>query len=245
VLGALWLAQLALLADPTIREALLQDGAEAAAWLLLILGTAVVPGLLLLWRRTRRVGLVLLGTGLIAPLVFWNYWAQVICSIGYVLLLVALWPRWRLAQPAPAGRETIPAIPSRGVLRVHPWPACRRSEADGFTLVTSLVGITCLLITVAIATQMIASTIAAVRRADHAAMAMDVVESARERSLLGRGPGNLKAAAARLLPNGRATVVRTQAEPGVARVTAAVTWRETDGRPGRATLEWLTLEDRP
>jgi type II secretory pathway pseudopilin PulG len=223
-------------------QAVLDSYSEMVPLLLACLGAAALQSPLLLWRRTRRLGLVLVGSSAIAGMALGNYYAQVICTIGYVLLLLALWPRWRLVQPAPAGREKVPAIPSRGVLTARTWPACRRPEADGFTLVASLVGLTCLLITVAVATQMIATTIAAVRRADHATVAMEALESARERSLLGLALGDLDASAARLLPDGRATVVRAPAEPGVTRITATATWREPDGRPSRVTLEWLMAE---
>jgi type II secretory pathway pseudopilin PulG len=241
-LAVLWLAQLALLSLPDVRGAYVGAAEAVLPWLGVLLSVAIVPGLLLLWRRTRRVGLVLLGTSVIASVVIMNYYAQVICSIGYVLLLLALWPRWRLMKAAPVGREKVPVIPSRGVLRARLWPACRRPEADGFTLITSLVGIICLLIAASMATQMIAATMVAVRRADHMAVATDLVESARERSLLGRELGGIQATAARLLPKGQAAVTHTSVEPGVTRVTAVATWRETDGKPGHITLEWLTSE---
>lgn len=238
-LGVLWLVQLVLLMDPSVLELYWEGVDSGLPWLA---GAALMPGVLLLWRRTRRVGLVLLGTSVIASLVIMNYYAQVICSIGYVLLLLALWPRWRLAQSALRERERTPVVPSRGVLRVRAWPACTRHGPEGFTLVTSLVGITCLLITVSMATQMIAATVVAVRRADHMAAATDLLESARERSLLGRDLDDVQTRAARLLPKGQATVARTRVEPGLTRVTAVASWREAGGKPGQVTLEWLTPE---
>jgi len=219
-----------------------QMATEALPWLLAFVGLLVPPVLLLLWRRTRRVGLVLLGATAIGWLALANYWAQVICTIGYMLLLLALWPRWRLLQAAPRGREMRPVIPSRGVLRVRSWPACRRSETEGFSLITSLVGIGFVLIAAAVATQAISTTMAAVRRADHLAVATDLLESARERSLLGRDTADLQARAARLLPKGTAILARTDAEAGLTRVSALATWEEANGRPGQVTLEWLTAK---
>lgn len=240
VLGTLWLLQFALQANQKVVEFYSRAGDAALPWLLVLPGLVVIPSALLLWRRTRRLGLVLLGTSIISLLVLVNYWAQVICSIGYILLLLALWPRWRLMQAAPSGRERRPAIPSLGVFRVRSWPACRRPETEGFTLVTTLVGVGCLLIAAALATQMIAATMVAVRRADHLAVATDLLESVRERSLLGRDPGDVRARAARLLPKGTAALTRAQAQPGLTRVSAVATWEDVDGKAGQVELDWLT-----
>ena len=237
-LGILVLGQLLLLTSGVVLESY----ADIAPLLLAVLCMPALWSPLLLWRRTRRLGLILVGTSIIAGLALANYYAEVICSIGWVLLLLALWPCWRLMKSEARGRERVPAVPPRGVLRVRPWPACRGPETDGFTLVAVLVGIICLVIAVSVATQMIATTMAGVRRADHMAVATDLLESAREGSLLGRDTGGLASGAARLLPKGQATLTRTQAGPGLTRVTAAATWRETDGRPGTVMLEWLTPE---
>jgi type II secretory pathway pseudopilin PulG len=236
--GALWIGPLACLANDSVFAFCSKVGEVALGCLIML----AVPASLLLWRRTRRVTLVLLGAILLALFAFINYWIPVICTIGYVLLLLALWPCWRLLQAAPRGRERSPVIPSRGVLRVRSWPACRRSGMEGFSLITTLVGIAFVLIAAALATQAISATMLAVRHADHLAVATDLLESARERALLGRETDGIQAQAARLLPKGSATLTRTPAGPGLTRALAVATWEETNGRPGQMKLEWLTAD---
>jgi hypothetical protein len=240
--GLLWLGQVAGMASEEVLRFYSEVGMVALGLIAIAAGLAVVPGLFLLWRRTRRVGLVLLGTSIIGVVAFANYWAVGICSIGYVLLLLALWPRWRLMQGAPRGWERAAVIPSRGVLRARPWPACRRPGAEGFSLVSTMVGIICLVIAASIAAQMISATMAAVRRADHLAVATDLLESARERSLLGREVSEVEARGARLLPKGQVTVGRGEVRPGLMRMTAVATWREANGSAGYIALEWLERE---
>jgi type II secretory pathway pseudopilin PulG len=240
--GVCILIELVPLSDPSVAAFYWSVGEVTLGVLVFLLASAALVAPLLLWRRTRRLGLVLVGASLLSALLLANYWAQVICTIGYILLLLALWPRWRLLQAAPRGRELPPVIPSRGVLRVRSWPACRRTETEGFSLITSLIGIGFVIIAAAVATQAISTTMAAVRRADHLAVATDLLESARERSRLGGDAAGLQAQAARLLPKGTATLARRRVRPGLMRVSALATWEEANGTPGRATLEWLTAE---
>ena len=242
VFGACILIELVPLSDPRVPAFYWTVGEVTIEVLLFLLASAALFSPLLLWRRTRRLGLVLVGTGVFGALTFTNYWAQVICTIGYILLLLALWPRWRLLQAAPRGRETRPVIPSRGVLRARSWPACRRSETEGFSLISSLVGIGFVVMAAAVATQAISTTMAAIRRADHVAVATDLLESARERSLLGRDTADIRARAARLLPKGAVRIARTHVGAGLARISDVADWQEVDGKPGEVTLEWLAVE---
>lgn len=238
----LWIGQAALLTSPGILAAYFQYGSEVLPWLLVLCADAVVFAPLLLWRRTRRLGLVLVGLGVIGAVAFMDYLGLVITSIGYLLLLLALWPRWRLLQGAPRGRETRPAPPSRGVLTVRPWPVDARPTERGFSLVSSLVGVTCLVVAFVLAAQVVGGTTSALRRANRLAIATDLLESARERMLAGADPGDVAAAAAALLPHGEASMQRAPTGPGLVRMTGAVTWQEPHGKPGRAVLEWLAVE---
>jgi hypothetical protein len=216
-----------------------QTSAELTLGVLMALAGGVVIALpLLLWRRTRRFGLILAGIVVIDCISFTSYMTTVVGDIGFVLLLLALWPRWRLLYPVSRGREVAPVVSSRGALRVHTWP---RSQG-GFTLVSSLVGVFCLLVAFALAGQVVSSAMTAVRRANHLARATDLLSSARERTLLGQTPGDLAARAKRDLPEGTATLARTPSGPGLVQVTATARWREVDGRPGEMTLVWLTRE---
>ena len=113
---------------------------------------------------------------------------------------------------------------------------------DGFTLVGSLVGVTCLVIATSLAAQMIASSMRAVRRAEHNAVAMDLLESAREWEMLSGKSVALRSDAARLLPQGRISIIRSPAKHGLTRVSATATWRELDGAPGSISLDWLSTE---
>jgi type II secretory pathway pseudopilin PulG len=244
-LGVCALVELALLPNPRVPAFYWSAGGAALEVLLIVLVVAWLPVLVMLWRRTRRAGLVLLGGSLIGLLVLANYWAQVICTIGYVLLLLALWPRWRLMQAAPRGRDRPPVIPARGVLRARAWPACRRPEIDGFTLISALVGIALVIMAAAVAMAAASATMAAVRRADRLAVATDLLESARERSLLGGTSASLQEQVPRLLPRGKVTITRTPAAPGLARVSAVAIWQEPDGKAGQVALEWLSAESPP
>jgi hypothetical protein len=237
----------ALVAFPIVCaiEFLAETATRQYGLLPLVIGFLAPWLLLLLWRRTRRAGLVLLGGSVIGLLVLVNYWAKVICTIGYVLLLLALWPRWRLMQAAPRGRERPPVIPSRGVLRARAWPACRRPEIEGFTLISALVGTSFVIMAAVVATEAISATMAAVRRADHLAVATDLLESARERSLLGGASTDLQAQASRLLPKGKMAIVRASAAAGLSRVSALATWEDPDGKAGQVALEWLAAESPP
>jgi len=203
---------------------------------------SLFPYLIVFWRRTRRLMVILLGLGIISFLAFGNYMTWVISSIGFILLMLALWPCWKLLKSAPRPREEASVVPSRGPLTSRPWPACRKPEQGGFTLVSALVGVMCLVIAFAISTQIISGTMAALRRADHMAMATDLLESAREKSLAGLEPGNIMASAARLLPHGAASINKARAQDGLTRLTATATWKEATGKPGKVVLEWLAAE---
>lgn len=242
---ALWAGLCALFATHSASAFYSETGETVLAFSAGVVGLAFIPCLMLIWRPTRRAGLVLLGGSVIGLLVLVNYWAQVICTIGYVLLLLALWPRWRLMQAAPRGRERPPVIPSRGVLRARAWPACRRPEIEGFTLISALVATSFVIMAAVVATEAISATMAAVRRADHLAVATDLLESARERSLLGGASTDLQAQASRLLPKGKVAVTRTSAAAGLTRVSALATWEEPDGKAGQVALEWLAAESPP
>jgi type II secretory pathway pseudopilin PulG len=226
---------------------LLRDGVwEVYADTLSLLGFCLLAGAvyspLLLWRRTRRLGLVLVGAALLGSLALANYYMHVICVIGYILLLVALWPRWRLLLPVSAAGNGDAPVPPRGVLRARSSTGCHRPGMDGFTLIGSLVGVFCLVIGAGLVAQMIASSMRAVRRAEHNAVAMDLLESAREWEMLGSESVTVQSDAARLLPQGDISVTRSPAEHGLTRVSATATWRETDGTPGRTSLDWLIAE---
>lgn len=225
-----------------LREGVWEAYADTLSLMGGVLLVAAVQAPLLLWRRTRRLGLVLVGATLLGGAALTNYYMYVICVIGYILLLVALWPRWRLMLPVPVGGEGASRVSSRGVLRARPWTGCRRPRMDGFTLVGSLVGVVCLVIAASLTTQMIASSMRAVRRAEHNAVAMDLLESAREREMLGGESAVLRPDAARLLPQGRISIIRSPAEHGLTRVSATATWRELDGAPGSISLDWLSAE---
>jgi hypothetical protein len=242
VLLALLSGEVALLDYPVVLNTC-ADVAQADLPVLAVLVLASLPpALLLLWRRTRRFALAWLGLTVIVVLRYENYWSLVIGSIGYLLLLVALWPRWRMLRGAPLGREPAPVVPSRGVLSVRPWPIDARPRERGFTLVSALVGLGCLVVAFGLAVELIGGTTAALHRADHLAVASDLLESARERALAGGAAGDLSAAAAQALPQGTATITRATTGPGLVRVTATATWREPTGKPGAVTLEWLTAE---
>jgi hypothetical protein len=215
-----------------------EDRGELLALLVLFAVSLYLPVLLLRWPSTRRLGLAWVGLTVISCVSWASYMLLVLASIGYVLLLLALWPRWRLLYPVSRGREVAPVAPSRGALRVHAWPR----NQGGFTLVSSLVGVFCLLVAFALAGQVVSSAMTAVRRANHLARATDLLTSARERTLLGQTPGDLSARAKRDLPEGTATLARTPSGPGLVQVTATARWREVDGRPGEMTLVWLTRE---
>ena len=236
-LAVLCVGQAALLSNSGVRAAYI---AVASVALPGLLASAVLFVPLLLWRRTRRLGLVWLGLSVISAVAFMNQWALVISSIGYVLLLLALWPCWRLLKGTPQGRELSPTIRSRGVLQVHPWPLSGKER--GFSLTSALIGVFCLTAAFSMAALMISGTTTALYRADRLARAADLIESARERALLGLAAGDIAGRAAAALPHGQASVERAPADKGLVRVTATATWREPDGRPGRATLEWLVLE---
>jgi hypothetical protein len=201
--------------------------------------------LLVLWRRTRRLGIVVCGLAVFGVSMVWlfGYFSAAVCDIGFTLLLIGIWPCWRLVFGAPRGPQA-PRVAARGVLEVRPWPACRREES-GVTLVSVLVGVMCLVIAFAFSVGMLSQTMRAIRHADHLATATDLLEGMRERSLLGLGNGDAPARAARLLPHGEATMQRQPESAGLARVTAVATWREPTGRRGEVTLEWLASERSP
>jgi hypothetical protein len=238
-----FVAQAALLVSvPAALQTYSDFATVALPFLLIAILGLLPPAVLMLGRRTRRLGLVLFGPAVIAMIAFTNYWALVIGSIGYLLLLIALWPRWRLLRGVPPPREVAPVVPSRGVLSISPWPRDARPRERGFTLVSSLVGVGCLVIAFGLAAQLIGGTTAVVRRADHLAMATNLLESARERTLAGVGVGDIAGPAAAALPHGTASLSHSSAGNGLSRVTAVATWREADGKPGRVVLEWLAAE---
>jgi hypothetical protein len=216
---------------------------EMAGFAIVIFLFTIMPGawILLVFRRTRRAGLILVGMGIIGALGFFaGYMTQIICGIGYILFLIALWPVWRMARVVPKEKITARLVPNRGVLRARSWPDGLNQK--GITLLGALIGTMCIVIAFSIATQVIGTALTATRRSEHRAQAADILESLREQSIAGQQVGNLQLRATQTLPKGQLLITHSKQSVGLMRTTAVVNWQEISGRPGQMTLEWLSVE---
>jgi hypothetical protein len=197
---------------------------------------------LLNWVRTRRLALVLLlflvlGLALAVAVPPGGHsipgYAAVITTVGLTMLLIRLWPRWRLLRP-PTPEELPPQIPvARGVLSARSWP---RAGDRGVTLVTVVIAFAMVLVVAAAGASCLAGAARATRAAERSLIATALLQGELER-VRARDvsaaylQNDLAARARRLLPNprARASVKRTK-DAGTRRVDLEVAWHEP-GRP--------------
>jgi len=230
-------------------------GRESSA--LVAVGSAVVVAIaagvyllfvlaLLNWVRTRRFGVVVLCLSAIS-LVLWpalrlgtvSVYPIILSVMGLSLLLIRVWPRWRLLR-RPLPRRLAPQVSAmRGVIAARPWPL-RRDK--GITVYSVLVGFSMVALVSAGAVSGIGRAVQVTAASRQSLVASALLEGEMERARAGAIPwerleGDLTARAQRLLPDAEAGVMVTPgAGPGLRQVDLVVSWRGIGKPPGRARL---------
>jgi len=237
-------------------ESQVEDALFLALGVALILGAWTFVVLALLnWVRTRRLAVFLLCYSVTSLLLYaagrswsgggtWMY-PGIVVTLGLVLLLTRLWPRWRLLRRPAAGRVPPPLPVARGVLYGREWPL---RANRGITTVAVLVSFVMVLVMAAGAVSCFLRGMHVDSYARTSLVANALLEGELERLRAGavapsRLSADLSARAERLLPQGRATAAVTRGPtPGLRRVDLEVIWRGF-GRPThRATLSALVFE---
>ncbi len=236
-------------------ESQVEDALFFALGVALILGAWTFVVLVLLnWVRTRRLAVFLLCYSATSLLLYtggrswsggvtWMY-PGIVATLGLVLLLARLWPRWRLLR-RPAARHLPARMPAaRGVLSGREWPL--RANL-GITTVAVLVSFVMVLVMAAGAVSCFLRGMHVDSYARTSLVANALLEGELERLRAGavapsRLSADLSARAERLLPQGRGTAAVTPGPtPGLRRVDLEVIWRRF-GRPThRATLSALVF----
>lgn len=237
-------------------ESQVEDALFLALAVALILGAWTFVVLMLLnWVRTRRLAVFLLCCSATSLLLYaadrswsgggaWIY-PGIVATLGLVLLLTRLWPRWRLLRRPAAGRVP-PRLPvARGILYGREWPL---RANRGITTVAVLVSFVMVLVMAAGAVSCLLRGMHVDSYARTSLVANALLEGELERLRAGAvAPAHLSAdlsaRAERLLPQGRGTAAVTRGPtPGLRRVDLEVIWRAF-GRPThRATLSALVFE---
>jgi len=209
----------------------------------------ILPYLLVLlalwnWVRTRRLALfllLLLATGLLSLVatagrggIQWPYPAIVV-TVGVAMLLIRLWPRWRLLR-SPLPKRLPPRTPvARGVLDSCAWP---NKNVHGVTTVSVLIAFVMVLVVAGAAVSCLGRAAQVSRGAQRSFVATTLLEGEFERLRAGavtvaEVERDLSLRASRLLPNAgaRAGVARPEAGD-LLELDLEVSWQET-GRPRR------------
>jgi len=229
-------------AAPAVVRAAVVVAIAAGVYLLFVLA-------LLNWVRTRRFGVAVLGLSAIS-LVLWpalrlgtvSIYPIILSVMGLDLLLIRVWPRWRLLRP-PLPRRLAPPVPAmRGVIVARRWPLRREK---GMTVCGVLVGFSMVALVSAGAVSGIGRAVQVTASSRQSLVASALLEGEMERARAGAIPWerleeDLAARARRLLPDAEAAVVVTpQAGSGVRQVDLVVSWRGIGKPPGRASLSGM------
>ena len=204
-------------------------------WLTLLLS-------LLNWVRTRRLALALLllfaidvALSLSGGRHYGGIWLYpgFITTMGLVMLLLRLWPRWRLLR-RPLPKRLPPRTPvAGGVLEASPWP---KKQARGITTVTVLVGFVMVLTVAAAAVSFLVRATLVSRHAERSLVATALLQGELERVRAGEVAiteleEDLSARAGRLLPKAAGRAIASRAdEPDLMSLRLQVSWQEP-GRP--------------
>lgn len=194
------------------------------------------------WVRTRRLALFLLlvlAAGIVSEIVtagrggtHWPYPA-IVATMGLVMLLARLWPRWRLLRsPLPKGAPTRASV-ARGVLDSCPWP---KRNARGITTVSVLIASVMVLVVAGAGVSCLARAAQASRSAQRSFVATTLLHGEFERLRAGAVTvadveQDLSRRASRLLPNaGARASVTPQPTTRLFECDLEVSWQEA-GRP--------------
>ncbi len=218
-------------------------------WLILLLS-------LLNWVRTRRLALALLLLFAIDVVLYlsggrqyggiWPY-PGFITTMGLVMLLIRLWPQWRLLR-RPLPKRLPPRTPVvGGVLEASPWP---RKQARGITTVSVLVAFVMVLGVAAAAVSFSVRATLVSRHAERSLVATALLQGELERVRAGevaisKVEEDLSARAGRLLPKAASRAIASRADgPDLMSLRLQVSWQEP-GRPRhRAELAGLVYTKR-
>jgi hypothetical protein len=209
--------------------------------------------LLLLWNwvRTRRLALVLLillATDIISGLattgrggVHWPYPAIVV-TMGVALLLIRLWPRWRLLRSPLTGRPPPRMPPARGVLDASRWP---RGARRGVTTVSVVVAFAMVVVIASASVSCLSRAAQSSRSAQRALVANALLHGQLDRVRAGEVrvasvQRDLSSRARSLLPSARAQVLATpRAAADLVELSIGVSWQEAGGPRHKTDLTGL------
>jgi hypothetical protein len=206
---------------------------------------------LLNWVRTRRLAVVLLlllGIDIILYLAggrrygsSWPY-PGFVATMGVVMLLIRLWPHWRLLH-RPLPKRMPPRVPpARGLLDGLPWP---KGTSRGITTVSVVIGFAMVVVVASAAVSCLSRAAQSSRSAQQSLVATALLHGELERVRAGevrltKTKVDLSSRADSLLPSARTEVlVAPRDVSGLFELTMEVSWKDPGGPRHRAAASGL------